>query len=178
LSYTFKTGTSADLKATKMLIMKKFISLCFASFLFCAVSHGQETSNASNENTVKKEACVPTKACAEKAGISLEECKAHVQKNCSKSKVSIAEANQSATAVKASMQTNIEKKQNCNIEECAAKLGISVEECLKRCKENCCKDGDKTASTTKVASALMTITPPPAVKAEKPAKACCAKSKN
>lgn len=69
----------------------------------------------------------------------------------------------------------------CSVEECAALLGITVEECLARCK-NACASKAKTASSTKVASAVMVSDPPKAktkeVKCATAVKACGSKSKN
>ena len=149
--------------------MKKFISLCFASFLCCVVAYSQDANVETAPKADKAATCVPTKECAAKMGISLEECK----KICAakKAEKTASTSVQSAMVVKEDGTAPTAKAKCCSIEECAAKLGITVEECKARMAKNGC--GTEKASTTKVASAVLDRD----AEAPKAKKACCAKAK-
>ena len=62
------------------------------SFVFVSISMAQEANTAST----KKE-CVPTKECAAKHGMTLEQCKALCQKKCTKSASAEASTNTAST---------------------------------------------------------------------------------
>ena len=155
-------------------MMKKIISFCFASFLLTVVCFAQEASADA------KKSCTPTKECAEKMGMTLEQCKAL----CAKTALAQKENTTSTNAVAAvSMETGEKaatKKCCSSIEACAAKMGMTVAECKAKCQKMC-GDKAKSASTTAVASAVMVSdkTEAPAAKAKtscaKGKKACCKK---
>jgi hypothetical protein len=159
-------------------MMKKMISFCFASLFLCVVSFGQESTATAN---TKKAECVPTKECAAKMGMTLEQCKAI----CSKANKGTAatEINSNANSVDfASSDAAVEapaKKCCASVEACAAKMGMTVEECKAKCKGHSAEA--MSGSTTAVASAVMVSNTEEASKSEKPktcakaGKACCAK---
>ncbi len=152
--------------------MKKLISLCLASFLLTVVTFGQEATTATSVDGVKKATCVPTKECAEKMGMTLEQCKALCKKHADKT---AADAPAESNAQTVAMTGNKKGKKACcsSIEACAKKMGMTVEECKARCQKSC-SPGAKTASTASVASAVM-VSSKAAPKDEKTAKASCAK---
>lgn len=104
--------------------MKNIIGIALAWVLFSTVSIAQSTASTNETKTN----CIPTKECAAKAGITLEECK----KICS-SKTS-SEASSTSVA-SASLVSNTETKKNCcaSMKECAAKMGMTEAECKAKC---------------------------------------------
>ena len=148
-------------------MMKKIINLCFASFLLTVVAFGQEASTAQ----VKK-ACTPTKECAEKMGISLEQCKALCKKTCAKSTSTAAATTSEARLVNTTVASDKASKKCCSsMKECAAKMGMTVEECKAKCKGH----GASASTSTAVASAVMVKSVDVAPTAEPTKKACATK---
>lgn len=157
--------------------MKKFISLCFATFLVCSISFAQETSSTTEETTAKKANCLPAKECAEKMGMTVAEYKEYCQKKCSTKSETQAAMGNSAMATFASIQAKgaegTENAVAANTAECAAILGISLEECMARITANCGGMGmAKNATSSELASALMVSEKA----ATKSAKATCKKA--
>ena len=158
--------------------MKKLISFCFASFLLTVVAFGQEAST----EQVKK-SCTPTKECAAKKGMTLEQCKAKCTKSSAKTASTAATDASDARLVNASMTSDKATKKCCaSIEKCAAKKGMTIEECKAKCKGKTAQAS--TSSNTAVASAVMAKTTDAEAKtvSKKKAcsskKACCSKKKN
>ena len=160
-------------------MMKRIISFCFASLLFCVISFAQEASTTTNTHTKKTE-CVPTKECAAKMGMTLEQCKA----KCVKANMGTAAStnNEAKMVAYASSDISTEapaKKCCASLAECAAKMGMTVEECKAKCKGHSAEA--MSDSKTAVAGAVMVNNTEAAPKSEKSkkcaksGKACCAK---
>jgi len=125
--------------------MKKIFGIALTWILFSTVSVAQVAATQAKESVDKKECsktCVPTKECAEKYGMTLEECK----KICaSKASATASTEDGDNKVASASMVSDVSKaKKAC----CASKSGATA---------GCSKT--KTASaeetTTKVASAQL-----------------------
>ena len=150
--------------------MKKILAIALTWVLFATVSISQTTVSTKDSKTN----CIPTKECAAKAGMTLEECK----------KICTAKADASTTSVaSASMVADTkEAKKSCcaSMKECAAKMGMTEAECKAKCagKSKTAMTDDQTES--KVASAVK-VNQIEQVTAEKaPAKKCsktCTKKK-
>ena len=108
---------------------------------------GQVADNS--ETTTKTKKCIPTKECAAKMGMSLEECKKKCAKVCG-SKTANAETKVASYEVQRDETVSTEAstdKKSCgkmSLKECAAKMGMTVEECKKKCSKVC---GSKTGGT-------------------------------
>ena len=150
--------------------MKKIIGLTLAFILVSMMSFAQVTTLKNEVNTEKTKTCIPTKACAKKAGMTLAECK----KTCKGS----AAVNGSTTSVASASKVaeTIEGKKKCcsSIKKCAAKAGMTVAECKAKCKMNS-KTANKTEdSDTRVAAAVL-VNEIEEIPQEKPLKKKCCK---
>jgi len=142
--------------------MKKIFGIALTWILFSTVTVAQVATTTAKESVNKVECstpCVPTKECAEKHGMTLEECK----KICASKSASTASTeegvNKVASATKVSELSS--KKKAC----CASKA--SAGSCSKA------KTVGATEGSTKVAAAVM-VNEVEEVSAEKtPAKKCC-----
>lgn len=126
--------------------MKKIFGVAIAWILMSTVSIGQNASTQNADVVAKEKKCIPSKECAKKAGVSLEECK----KICTGDKAS------TTSVASASLVSEKETKKGacCSIKDCVSKTGMTEAECKAKC-------GSKTASTaktennTKVAAATL-----------------------
>ncbi len=157
--------------------------------MFVSVSQAQEANKTPNPAPEKTAKCVPTKECAEKMGITLEECKKLCAKKCAaKTTTTTAVASASDSREMVNL-TGVDKKVCCagkkdccsSIEECAKKMGMTVEECKAKCKNVCTKASSKTGEIkTAVASSVMEksdVETKGKTKACSNKKACCKKKK-
>ena len=121
--------------------MKKILGVAIAWILMSTISFAQSTSTENANVAAKEKKCIPTKACAEKAGVSLEECK----KVCSSSKAS------TTTVASASLVSDKEAKKGAS---CTAKSGMTKAECQAKCsrKTTSLENSNK---NTKVAAATL-----------------------
>jgi len=110
------------------------------------VSFGQSTSTQNADVVAKEKKCVPTKACAKAAGVSLKECK----KVCNGSKAS------TTSVASASFVSDKEAKKGAcsSIKECAAKTGMTEAECKAKCSSKTAT-AESPVKTTKVAAATL-----------------------
>lgn len=126
--------------------MKKIFGVAIAWILMSTISIGQDVSTQNADVVAKEKKCIPTKACAEKAGMTLDECK----KVCNGNKASTT----SVASASLVSETEAKKATCCSIKDCIAKTGMTEAECKAKC-------GTKTASaekaqkTTKVAAATL-----------------------
>jgi len=135
--------------------MKKFIGITMAWVLLSMVSFAQETALQVNESAESVKTCIPTKACAKKAGVSLAECKKKCASKTASAETTSADATQVASA---SMKVDVEegaKKCCASLKECAAKAGMTVAECKAKCKGKSAADEQSGEGTTKVAAAKL-----------------------
>lgn len=141
--------------------MSRIINVALMLML-CACAYGQvsdaQVKTASSDETKK---CVPTKACAEKAGMTLEQCKAV----CAKKNAKSASLAGTTDVPLLADQAKAKSCQEIDYVACAKKMGMTVEECKALCKS---REGK-----TKVASAMVEVN----AEKEKVSKTICAKSK-
>ena len=137
--------------------MKKIFGIAIAWVLMSTVSFGQDTNVHKVDLTAKDKKCIPTKECAAKAGVSLEECK----------KVCAGKSATTASVASASLVSDVEATTTEN--------GASKKECTKT-KTACAASAVK---ETKVAAATMVNeieeTPETQAKAKKCSKTCTKK---
>ncbi len=120
--------------------MKKIFGIALAWILVSTVSIAQVATTEANESVNKKE-CVPTQECADKYGVSLEECK----KICSGKTTATTDAASTKVASASLVSDKSTGKKAC----CASKVGATSGTCSKS------KTATTDATTTKVASAVL-----------------------
>ncbi len=127
--------------------MKSILNICVLIIL-TTLTISAQSSTVVNTSPQKAE-CVPTKECAEKMGMTLEECKAVCEKVCN-GKSALKDKSNASNVNLVTIASTKEKTSCCStIEECAKKMGMTVEECKASC-------GSFTqANSTKVASASL-----------------------
>ena len=132
--------------------MKKIIGFSCVFLFMGFIAFGQNAIQTAKLTTAETKTCkpLPPEECAAKMGISLEEylklpkkCNAATASNTQDSPFWIVKASDTKTA----------QSTNCSsIEECAKKLGISVEECKALCKSSSACSTANTKATTSVAA--------------------------
>jgi len=127
----------------------------------------------------QKANCQPTKACAEKMGMTLEECKAICNKVCT-SKTSVAENTDKSNANLVSIASSDEKTSCCaSLEECAKAMGMTIEECKAKCATAISDGMTKVASASLESDASSTAQVPNSKKTcNKTSAKCCSKKAN
>ena len=153
MNYDRRSGGSGQAKIREM---KKLMSLLIAFFAFSVITLAQEV-----QSTQHSKKCVPTKECAEKMGMTLEQCIALCKKmEADKKACGTSETNSAVLSV--SMEKNQDQstgKPSCDIKACARKAGVSVEEYIRRCcpgatsKETTRKPSEVTVRTSSYNSA-------------------------
>jgi len=132
--------------------MKKIIGLSFLFVFvsFCSFAQSTDLVKLTNDKT---ENCTPTKECAEKMGMTLEECKKLCSKMCDKSKVasvSMESTDESSVADKKTCSKTCTKTKvaSASAENNPSAKTVSLEEGVvnegkKECskKSKCCKKG-------------------------------------
>ena len=165
-----------------------------SAFLFLLIS----TITLSAQDTQLKTdpiKCVPTKECAEKMGMTLEECKAICAKLTKKEcqalcqKMSLEEKDSKASSIaQVSGVTELNdpapvKKSCCSsIKACAEKMGMTIEECKAKCFKNTSSsplslDDSRESRTDNSETKVATATSEAVVKSTSPAAKCCASAK-
>jgi len=144
--------------------MKKIFGIALTWILFSTVSIAQVATTTAKESVDKKE-CVPTKECAAKYGMTLEECK----KICTGKTAATASTEEGTSKVASASKVSdvTSGKKAC----CASKAGATAGTCTKS------KTATTEAGTTKVAAAAMVneveAVTDEKVKAKKSCKATC-----
>ena len=115
MSLKMISGTSAALSEIKILKMKKIISVSFLFAFLSFSSFGQSSELVKLTNNDKQENCTPTKECAEKMGMTLEECKKLCTKTCAKTGASSKIA---SVSMESSEIDNADGKKSC-IKSCS-----------------------------------------------------------
>lgn len=121
--------------------MKKIFGIALAWVLVSTVSIAQVATTVANES-VNKKACIPTQECADKHGVSLEECK----KICSGKTATTTEASTTKVASASLVADKTTTKKAC----CASKAGATAGTCSKS-KTAAAED----TPSTKVAAAVL-----------------------
>lgn len=130
--------------------MKKIIGITLALLLVTMASFAQQTAlQTAATESVKK--CIPTKACAEKAGVTLAECKKVCEGKSAGVSATTVATQVASVAIEA--DTEVEAKESgASLKVCAAKAGMTVKECKKKCNKTVDAMDDK---ETKVAAATL-----------------------
>ena len=139
--------------------MKKIFGISLAWILASTVSFSQVSPTEVSETVSKEKTCIPTQACADKAGVTLEECK----KICA-GKTAAAEASKTNVASASMVADKVETKKACNPAACAAK-----------CKASAKSANVSDDKNTKVAAAGL-VNEVEEIPTEKTAKKACSKT--
>ena len=132
--------------------MNKVLILVCSMMLLGLTAFSQDAS----VTTTQEKKCIPTKECAEKMGMTLEECKKKCTAKGLLKETSVASASSEATIAETPALAEGKKKSCCaSIEECAKKMGMTVEECKAKCKDfkNCAKGTSESSTSVAAASA-------------------------
>ncbi len=155
--------------------MKKIFGVALVWILVSTTIFAQEATVEKVDLTEKAKTCVPTKECAEKAGMTLEECK----KICSGKAAATASTTNVASASLVADTEAKGKKCCASIKECAAKSGMTVAECKAKCtgqSKTAMEDSSENKETKVAAAALVNeVEAIPVKKAE--GKKCCKSAK-
>lgn len=148
--------------------MKKIFGLALAFILTATVSIGQVATTTSSETVDKTKTCVPTKECAEKHGMTLEEC----IKKCNSNS---AEASTTSVASASLVADTKEVKKACctSVAACAKKAGMTVAECKAKCDGKSKSAMNTEDGETKVAAASLVNEVEASTTDEKATKKCC-----
>lgn len=138
--------------------MNKVLILVCSMMLLGLTAFAQDVSVATDTEAKK---CIPTKECAEKMGMTLEECKkvcgakGLLQETSVASATSEAELSEVLDADPAPAVAGKKKACCASTEECAKKMGMTIEECKAKCKDfkNCISVSDDASTNVAAASA-------------------------